>query len=110
MKSFHTIAVPHKDILEGRLTMDIFAADLWEVMKNRGPDEYKDAETFFRKTYLTEGLKNLLAIIEKRIQQACNGANWQKAFVAKYGADMTALTKAYVERQTSGTPVHNWDL
>ena len=38
MKSFHTIAVPHKDILEGRLTMDIFAADLWEVMKDRGPD------------------------------------------------------------------------
>ena len=67
MKSFHTIAVPHKDILEGRLTMDVFAADLWEVMKNEGPDEYKDAETFFRKTYLTEGLKNLLAIIEKRI-------------------------------------------
>lgn len=67
MKSFHTIAVPHKDILEGKLTLDVFAADLWEVMKNRGPDEYKDAETFFRKTYLTEGLKNLLAIIEKRI-------------------------------------------
>ncbi len=67
MKSFHTIAVPHKDILKGRLTMDVFAADLWEVMKNRGPDEYKDAETFFRKTYLTEGLKNLLAIIEKRV-------------------------------------------
>lgn len=67
MKSFHTIAVPHKDILEGKLTLDVFAADLWEVMKNRGPDEYKDAETFFRKTYLTEGLKNLLAIIEKRV-------------------------------------------
>jgi len=67
MKSFHTIAVPHKDILEGKLTLDIFAADLWEVMKNRGSDEYKDTETFFRKTYLTEGLKNLLAIIEKRI-------------------------------------------
>lgn len=67
MKSFHTITVPHKDILEGRLTMDVFAANLWEVMKNRGPDEYKDAETFFRKTYFTEGLKNLLAIIEKRI-------------------------------------------
>lgn len=30
MKPFHTIAIPHKDILEGRLTMDVFAADLWE--------------------------------------------------------------------------------
>jgi predicted AAA+ superfamily ATPase len=68
MKPFHTIAVPHKDILEGRLTMDVFAADLWEVSRNRGPDEYKDAETFFRKTYLTKGLENLLNIVEKRLR------------------------------------------
>ena len=68
MKAFHTIAVPHKDILEGRLTMDVFAADLWEVSQQRGADEYKDADTFFRKTYLTEGLKNLLAVVEKRLR------------------------------------------
>ena len=67
MKAFHTIAIPHRDILEGRLTMDVFAADLWEVFQRRGPDEYKDAETFFAKTYMTEGLKNLLAIVEKRL-------------------------------------------
>ncbi|MCD6599418.1 MAG: ATP-binding protein [Dehalococcoidia bacterium] len=67
MKAFHTIAIPHKDILEGRLTMDVFAADLWEVYQKRGPDEYKDAETFFTRTYMTEGLKNLLAIVEKRL-------------------------------------------
>ena len=68
MKPFHTIAVPHKDILEGRLTMDIFAADLWEVSQKRGSDEYKDADTFFRKTYLTQGLENLLTIVEKRLR------------------------------------------
>jgi hypothetical protein len=67
MKPFHTIAIPHKDILEGRLAMDVFAADLYEVSQNRGPDEYKDADTFFKKTYLTEGLKNLLNIVEKRL-------------------------------------------
>ncbi len=47
MKAFHTIAVPHKDILEGNLTLDVFAADLHEVGLNRGPDEYKDPEIFF---------------------------------------------------------------
>ncbi len=67
MKPFHTIAIPHKDILDGRLTMDVFAADLWEVSRNRGPEEYKDAETFFRKTYLTEGLENILSIVERRL-------------------------------------------
>jgi hypothetical protein len=69
MKPFHTIAVPHQDILEGRLTMKVFAADLWEVSNNRGPDEYKDAEIFFRKTYLTEGLKNLLSVVERRVSR-----------------------------------------
>src|SRR5579885_1141356 len=68
MKVFHTIAIPHRDILEGRLTMDVFAADLWEVSQNRGPDEYRDSDTFFKKTYLTEGLRNLLSVVEKRLQ------------------------------------------
>jgi len=68
MKPFHTIAVPHEDILKGRLTMDVFAADLWEVAQNRGPDEYKDAETFFKKTFLTHGLENLLDVVKRRIE------------------------------------------
>lgn len=67
MKPFHTIAVPHKDILSGKLTMEVFAADLWETYQGRAPAEYKDTDTFFKKTYLTQGLKNLLAVVEKRV-------------------------------------------
>ena len=67
MTAFHTIAIPHDDILEGRLTMDIFAADLWEVFNGRGAEEYKDADLFFQKTYLTEGLENLLDLVGKRL-------------------------------------------
>ncbi|MCP5102507.1 MAG: ATP-binding protein [bacterium] len=67
MNSFHTVAVPHKDILEGRLTMDVFAADLGDVFNKRGTDEYKNADTFFDKTYLTEGLDNLLSIVQQRL-------------------------------------------
>ena len=50
MKPFHTIAIPHKDILEGRLTMDIFAADLWETFTLRAPEDYRDPDIFFEKT------------------------------------------------------------
>ncbi len=67
MKPFHSIAIPHKDILEGRLHMDVFAADLYAVSQNNGPDEYKDPDIFFGKTYLTEGLKNLLTAVEQRL-------------------------------------------
>ena len=68
MKPFSTIAIPHKDILEGRLTMDVFAADLWEVFKKRAQEEYQDPTIFFRKTYVTDGLKNLLDITKKRLK------------------------------------------
>ena len=67
MIPFHTIAVPHRDILEGRLTLDVFAADLWEVFRGTAPDEYKDPTQFFQKTYQTDGLKNLLSIVEGRL-------------------------------------------
>lgn len=68
MTAFHTIAVPHEDILTGRLTMDVFAADLWEVHKGRAPDEYRDPTRFFQKTYQTEGLTHLLDVVEKRLR------------------------------------------
>jgi predicted AAA+ superfamily ATPase len=68
MTAFHTIAIPHDDILQGRLTMDVFAADLWEVFKGRGVEEYRNPDLFFQKTYETEGLKTLLDVVEKRLK------------------------------------------
>ncbi len=68
MKPFHLIAIPHKDILEGRLTMDVFAADLWEVYKQRAVEDYQNPDVFFNKTYLTSGLKNLLEVAAKRLR------------------------------------------
>ncbi|MGC8657285.1 MAG: ATP-binding protein [Thermoplasmata archaeon] len=68
MKPFHSVAVPHKDILEGNLTMDVFAADLWKTFTSNASDDYKDPETFFEKTYVTEGLKNILDVVEKRLK------------------------------------------
>ncbi len=68
MKPFHLVAIPHKDILEGRLTMDVFAADLWEVYKGRAVEDYQNPDVFFNKTYLTAGLKNLLKIAAGRLK------------------------------------------
>jgi len=48
MTAFHTIAIPHDDILQGRLTLDVFAADLWEVFKGRGVDELSGRSRTFR--------------------------------------------------------------
>jgi gamma-glutamyl:cysteine ligase YbdK (ATP-grasp superfamily) len=50
-----------------------------------------------------------LGIVKARLNNACTGANWQRAYVARHGDDMQGLTEAYYQRQQSGLPVHEWD-
>jgi len=50
-----------------------------------------------------------LGIVKARLRNACTGAGWQRAYVARHGHDMQALTEAYYQRQQSGLPVHDWD-
>ena len=44
----------------GRYQQAEFAADLWQVYQGEGIDEYKHPTEFFRRTFLTEGLRRLL--------------------------------------------------
>ena len=67
MKHWFQVVSPHKDIREGKFDESVFAADLSDLIANRGPWEYRDAETFFRKTYPTQGLTNLLAAVFSRL-------------------------------------------
>lgn len=67
----------------------------------------------------TEGLQELqinaddysyyLDIIRERVLHEQNGALWQRKWVAKYGNDMQKLSNAYLQRQNTGIPVHEWD-
>ena len=68
MKAFHTIAVPHNDIITKKLTMDVFAADLWDTFQNRGSDEYTDHKIFFKKTHMTTNLKSILNGVQNRLE------------------------------------------
>ena len=51
-----------------------------------------------------------LAIIAARMRSGQTGTAWQRAWVARNGRDPAALTAAYLERQQSGRPVHEWTL
>lgn len=60
MKPWYELITPHRDIREGRLDEAVFHADLGDVANQTAPDDYNDAYLFFKKTYLTQGLENLL--------------------------------------------------
>lgn len=51
-----------------------------------------------------------LGIIEGRLRKGQTGSAWQRAWTGRYGRDFPALTAAYLERQQSGRPVHEWTL
>ena len=47
--------------------MSVYAANLYDVYKNRGPEEYRDSETFFRKTHMTSNLQQILDDIHQKL-------------------------------------------
>ena len=60
LKPWREVVTPHPDVASGRYQQAEFAADLWQVHLREGSDEYKDPVEFFRRTYLTESLRQLL--------------------------------------------------
>lgn len=60
LKPWREVATPHPDVASGRYQQAEFAADLWQVHLGEGTDEYRDPKEFFRRTFLTESLKQLL--------------------------------------------------
>jgi len=61
LKPWREVVTPHPDVASGRYQQAEFAADLWQVYKGLGSEEYRNPVEFFRRTYLTVGLKDLLA-------------------------------------------------
>ena len=48
--------------------------------------------------------------VEARVAADKTGARWQRQWVAKHGPDWAALSRAYVDAQERGEPVHTWPV
>lgn len=71
LKPWREVVVPHQDVASGRYQQAEFAADLWQVHLGEGTAEYRDPVEFFRRTYLTQSLKEMLVGALRRL----NGQN-----------------------------------
>ena len=61
LKPWREVVTPHSDVASGRYQQAEFAADLWQVYQGEGSNEYKNPTEFFRRTFITEGLRRLLS-------------------------------------------------
>ena len=67
LKPWRQVVTPHQDVASGRYQQAEFAADLWQTYLGEGTEEYRDPMEFFRRTYLTESLKRMLAGAVRRL-------------------------------------------
>ena len=78
IKSWFLNCLPHYDIRNGVLDESVFAANLNEVVMGTAPEVYINPVTFFAKTYVTAGLRD----ISNRVILALNGEETQNRVIS----------------------------
>jgi predicted AAA+ superfamily ATPase len=68
LKPWREVVTPHPDVASGNYQQAEFAADLHQVWRGDATPEYGDAREFFRRTFLTDGLSNLLVNGVRRLR------------------------------------------
>src|SRR6266852_3690987 len=89
LKPWFAVATPHKDIRKGLLDEAVFAANVWAVVQETGPEVYRDPEEFFRKTYLTNGLATTLSHVARALGGAQDAGDRIISLQTSFGGGKT---------------------
>ena len=103
LKPWREVLQPHDDVASGNFSASQFAADLHVVARGEGAEEYVDPVQFFRRTYLTEGLRELLDRAVRRIGGDPNASPIINAQTNFGGGKTHSMLAAW--HLFSGTPV-----
>ena len=87
LRPWREVVMPHPDVASGRYQQAEFAADLAQVYRGEGTSEYADPTEFYRRTFLTEGLRTLLANALRRL--AGNGGDPVVELQTNFGGGKT---------------------
>ena len=68
LRPWRELITPHPDVASGRFMQAEFAADLAQVHRGEGSDEYRDPKEFYRRTFITPGLRELLSKALERLE------------------------------------------
>lgn len=74
LEPWRLVLSPHPDVQSGNFHAAEFAADLAMVARGEGDPEYTDPVRFFERTYLTEGIRDILSRAVRRLSGDPNAA------------------------------------
>lgn len=67
LKPWREIAIPHEDVHKGTYLQAEFAADISQVHAGKATAEYGEPVLFFQRTFITEGMGQLLTSVARRL-------------------------------------------
>ncbi|XKH53104.1 DUF499 domain-containing protein [Citricoccus nitrophenolicus] len=75
VRSWREVLPPHQDVANGNFKASEFAADLFKVSSGQeSGQDYADPVEFFRRTYLTDGLRDLMGAAVDRLTGDANAS------------------------------------
>ncbi len=69
LRPWRDVVIPHPDVASGHYQQAEFMADLGQVARGEGGDEYRNPRDFFQRTFITDGLRHLLTNALLRLER-----------------------------------------
>lgn len=107
MKPWREVIRPHRDVAQGNFSASEYAADLHLVALGQASPEYQDPRQFFERTFLTDGLRDLLSRAVRRMDGDANASpvvNLQTNFGGGKTHSMLALYHLFGRTSTLALP------
>src|SRR6266542_5247896 len=97
MEPWYKVASPRKEVREGRsFNPDEFAIALEQVVAGTAPEDYRDPEKFFRRTFFTRALKEHAGTALRRLAGKTENSAPVLTLVTQFGGGKThTLTALY---------------
>jgi predicted AAA+ superfamily ATPase len=104
-KPWHEVVALRDDLKTGDLSLQMFAADLYEVMMRRGKQPvYEQPENFFALTFPTHNLRNLVRDVALRLANKNDKAVRQLELTYGGGKTHTLITLQHLVNNPDGLP------
>lgn len=103
-KPWHEVVRLREDIKSGELSLAIFAADLYNVVRDAGPSVYRDPREFFSLTYPTAKLRQLARDVVLRLAGKSEKAVRQLALTYGGGKTHTLITLRHLTHDPGSLP------
>jgi hypothetical protein len=103
MEYWYQIAVPRKEVREGRsFNPDEFAVHLEQVIGKTAPEDYSDPRQFFARTCFTHALREHTGMVLRRLSGITSNAAPVMTLITQFGGGKTHTLTTMYHLATSG--------